>query len=264
MPVEAKVICDSLGSTGTRLTTVEVKLHRFVLAELNTHRMFSRNSASSRAIPVEKMIQRAIEDPAIPLHWGQNQKGMQANEELPGEAVVECRREWLYARNDAVNAVRKLINLGLHKQVANRLLEPFMWHTVIISATEWDNFFAQRCHAAAQPEMRAAAEAIRAVIEASNPVEVGDGWHLPYVSENEGLSIELAKKISVARCARVSCLTQDGVRDTRLDLELHDRLASAAPPHASPFEHVATPAPLSDHLPGNFRGWMQLRHRMGI
>jgi hypothetical protein len=204
---------------------------------------------------------------------------MQADQELSEATIEECKREWLFARNDAVKAVERLTSRGLHKQTANRILEPFLWHTVIITATEWENFFAQRCHPAAQPEMRAAAEAIRVAVTTSTPAPVSEGsWHLPYVSENEGLALELAKKVSVARCARVSYLTQDGVRDTRLDLELHDRLVGAVPPHASPFEHVARPCRFEydcedDHYSvyhedvnkqGNFKRWVQYRHELGI
>jgi thymidylate synthase ThyX len=236
-----------------------------VLAELNTHRALSRNSASSRARPVAKVLAEVTEDPALPVEWGRNQSGMQARERLDDGASAKADDVWLAARDAAVEHARQLVDLGVHKQLANRLLEPFLWHVVVVSATEWDNFFAQRCHPDAQPEIRGAAEAMRDAIDASTPTPVGEGgWHLPYLREGEldelfaaGHDLEVAKRISVARCARVSYLTQDGVRDWSKDLDLYERLTTQQPPHASPLEHVATP---DAHGTGNFRGWQQLRH----
>lgn len=274
MPPSAKVICDSINESGNRLTTLEVVMHRFVLAEFNTHRVFSRNSASSRAIPVEKQIKKVLEDPAFPLHWGKNQKGMQSEEELNEEEQRVAKTEWLLARDRAVDSAQFLVEVGVHKQITNRLLEPFMWHTAIVSSTEWDNFFKQRCSPLAQPEIQAVAYMIRVAMENSKPnlLKVGD-WHLPYIDFNIdgfGLSIhsdavENLKKVSVSRCARVSCMTHLGVRSMGEDLKMYNRLATADPPHSSPFEHVATPYlskdPYSEELIlGNFVGWKQLRH----
>ena len=183
----ATVVADSLAPDGSRLTTIEVTLHRFVLAELNTHRVFSRNSASSRAIPVHKQVERVVHDPAVPVEFGSNQRGMQAGDPLVGEGEARARHTWLAARDAAVEAAEALRELGVHKQVTNRLLEPFMWHTVIVSATWWDGFWEQRCSPLAQPEIRVAAEAMRAAYDASTPVEVGaDGWHTPYLRPEDG------------------------------------------------------------------------------
>lgn len=266
----AKVILDSISPMGDRLVTVEAKIHRFVLAELNTHRMFSRNSASSRAIPIEKMIARVMTDPALPMEWGSNKPGMQAGAPLSDTDIQLATGMWLRARDLAVNQASALNELGLHKQVANRLLEPFMWHTVIITATEWENFFSLRCHPDAQPEMRYAAEAIRDAIAASTPKFLDYGeWHTPYIQEDEYGTLELVPrlKVSAGRCARVSHLTQDGIRDTKLDVGLFDRLTSSVPMHSSPLEHVATPDPprldFGTTL-GNFQGYRQLRHSMGV
>jgi thymidylate synthase ThyX len=236
-----------------------------VLAELNTHRALSRNSASSRARPVAKVIADVVEDPAMPLEWGRNQSGMQARERIDDAHAAQADDVWISARDAAVAHAQQLVELGVHKQLVNRVLEPFLWHVVVVSATEWDNFFAQRCHPDAQPEIRGAAEAMRDAIAASTPAEVREGgWHLPYLREGEldellaaGHDLDVAKRISVARCARVSYLTQDGVRDWSKDLELYDRLTTQQPPHASPLEHVATPDGTGT---GNFRGWQQLRH----
>jgi thymidylate synthase ThyX len=236
-----------------------------VLAELNTHRALSRNSASSRARPIHKVIAEVMDDPALPVEWGRNQSGMQARERVDDGEAADADKVWLDARDAAVEAANELDDLGVHKQLVNRLLEPFLWHVVVVSATEWDNFFAQRCHPDAQPEIRAAADAMRGAIEMSTPEPVAEGgWHLPYLRPGEleelaaaGHDIEVAKRISVARCARVSYLTQSGVRDWSKDLDLYERLTTQQPPHASPLEHVATPAPEGS---GNFRGWQQLRH----
>jgi hypothetical protein len=261
----ARIVADSVSPAGVRLVTVEASIHRFVLAELNTHRALSRNSASSRARPVAKVLADVIEDPAMPVEWGRNQSGMQAHDRVDAAAADAADRVWLAARDAAVAHAQQLADIGVHKQLVNRVLEPFLWHVVVVSATEWDNFFAQRCHPDAQPEIRTAAEAMRDAIAASTPAGVGDGeWHLPYLRDGEldellaaGHDLEIAKRISVARCARVSYLTQSGVRDWSKDLELYDRLTTQQPPHASPLEHVATPDSTGT---GNFRGWQQLRH----
>jgi len=260
------VIADSTSPSGTRLTTLEVQLHRFVLAELNTHRVFSRNSASSRAIPIAKQIERVLSDPALPLEYGSKRSGMQAGPPLEGDNLVEAQQIWLAARDRAVAAARDLLQLGVHKQVANRLLEPFMWHTVIVSSTDWDGFWTQRCSPLAQPEIRVAAEAMRAAVGRSTPVVCAHGdWHLPYITEADRSEAnhehETLRRVSAARCGRVSYLTHDGRRDLDEDLKLYDRFVTADPPHASPLEHVATPAPSSNGGQlGNLRGWRQLRH----
>ena len=287
MAYAAKIITDSVSEVGDRLTTMEVTFPRMVLGEFNTHRAFSRNSASSRAIPVEKQLQRILNDPFIPVWWGRKQSGMQADHELVGHDLEQAKAQWLAARDSAVDHVRRLLELGLHKQITNRLLEPFMWHTVIVTATEWGNFFALRANPMAQPEIRVIAEMMRDLYEESTPALVREGeWHLPLIQPEERDGVfefsEDARKISAARCARVSYLTHDGKRDLEADLKLYDRLADAG--HMSPFEHVATPLPSSpwrmsrtgewisgeeddllDELDlyarwsGNFRGWKQLR-----
>lgn len=271
----AKVIADSVNSEGDRLITIEATMHRFILSEFNTHRTFSRNSASSRAIPVSKQLEKIQADPAMPIEYGTNQRGMQAGDPLTGLTAGQASYHWLKARDSAYLSSERLSgDLNVHKQVANRILEPWMWHTVIFSATEFDNFFEQRCSPLAQPEICDIATKIKDAVDASTPVNLWDGdWHLPYIHDDEqDLDLDIKKKISVARCARVSYLTHDGVRDTSKDLELYDRLVNANPPHWSPLEHVATPD-LSNKVflksrknvfavpvIGNFVGWRQMRH----
>lgn len=279
----AKVIADSTFENGTRLTTMEIKLHRFVLAELNTHRVFSRNSASSRAIPVSKQLQRIRDNLAMPVVWPKEQKGMQGGETHDDETVERLTDLWYSAAADVCDLAQFLHESHkLHKSVTNRLLEPFMWHTVVITATAWDNFFLQRCSPLAQPEIRLAAQLAYEAMNESEPLELLEGmWHLPYITNADDLELSDIIKVSAARCARVSYLTQDGTRDTSADLALYDRLVSADPKHWSPLEHPATPWPANkqdgaleiqteegdtisvplDHLPktGNLLQWRSLR-----
>lgn len=293
------VLADSVSPEGHRITTFEVTFPRLVLAEFNTHRVFSRNSASSRAIPVATQLRRVLEDPYVPAGFGTNQPGMQAGEDLAGDDHERARREWLAARDSAVAHVLALVAdpsvvpagatldellallddlkprlasrdlpdgwLNVHKQLANRLLEPFMWHTLIVTATEWDNFFHLRAHPDAQPEIQEIARMMRAAHEASEPAEVAYGaWHLPLIGENggdpadAGLSEEELLKVATGRCARVSYLTHAGTRDPSADLVLHDRLLESG--HLSPFEHPARPLrPEEGEFSGNFRGWRPYR-----
>ena len=294
MGFDAKVLADSVSPAGHRLTTLEATFPRFVLAEFNTHRVFSRNSASSRAIPVAKQLRRVLDDPYVPIEFGSNQPGMQAGPALRGAARDAAEAEWLAARDDAVRHVLGLITspenaaghddlhacleaaqgllkeppaewLNVHKQVANRLLEPFMWHTVIVSSTTWDNFFNLRCHPDAQPEIRLIAAKMREAVERSVPTRLEpDEWHLPLVGEaerEETSSAEELAKVSIGRCARVSYLTHAGTRDLAADVVLYDRLLESG--HMSPMEHVArpmTPAELErSEWSGNFRGWIAHR-----
>ncbi len=254
----ARVLTDSVSPAGIRLTTLEVRFPRFILSEMNTHRVFSRNSASSRAVPTKKMIERVLAHPAMPVEWGVNKPGMSASEALGEGQAEEAAAEWLRARDSAVEHVRNLQRLELHKQVINRLLEPFMWHTVIITATEWENFFTLRLAENAQPEIRAAAQRMRRAIDTSEPKAVGLGeWHLPLIQDDERrLPVDTLKMVSAARCARVSYLTHEGQRDLEKDVELCERLR--ADRHLSPFEHVATPSDDVD-FHANFRGWIQMR-----
>ena len=262
MTHSARVIADSISPDNLRITTLEVVFPRIVLAEFNTHRMFSRNSASSRAIPVEKMIESVSTNPYIPTHWGKNQKGMQADREINEHDARIAEVIWLDAIRIAIKQARDLLEIGVHKQITNRLLEPFMWHTVIITATEWDNFFHLRCNKDAHPEIRIVAEKMREAIEKSKPqsLDYGD-WHLPY-SDNRRHAIDGWKDISVGRCARVSYLTHTGIRDPEEDIALAQRLLKAG--HMSPFEHVAKPITkeFAEHHGwwcGNFHGWIQYR-----
>lgn len=288
--ISAKIVADSISEHGIRLTTMELNYHRFIHSEFMTHRMFSRNAASSRAIPIEKMLEQVQENPAMPIHWGKNQPGMQAREEcnnLVGmdwdyynDWDVKGSREaaWIEASNNARNKALAFSFSGYHKQIVNRLLEPFQYIKVIVTATEWDNFFKLRLHEDAQPEIAQLALRMKEAMGASSPVTLLPGqWHLPYIQEEDCLrtTTDNFVKLSVARCARVSMLNHDGSNPhVEKDLYLYDRLVGSTPEHASPSEHQACPMPsdvdfttkgvshldkYGNYWSGNFRGFLQYR-----
>lgn len=146
--ISAEIIADSINTAGQRITTAILTFPRFVLAELNTHRAFSRNSASSRAIPFNKMVEMVKTDPFIPIAWQKNHKGMQGTEYLDksyNSSGYYAEYAWLEARNRAVDLATSLDKLDVTKQLTNRLLEPFLWHRVLVTSTEWGNFFELRC-----------------------------------------------------------------------------------------------------------------------
>lgn len=291
MTITAKIIADSISPAGIRLVTMQWRYPKFIHGEVMTHRVFSRNASSSRAIPVERMIQDVIDDPAMPVFWGRNQKGMQAVEELTdydrGGAIIQ----WLKGRDEAVRTAQRMITHSVHKQIVNRIIEPWCHINTLVSSTEWANFDALRMHKDAQPEMRALAEAAYAAREQSIPVRLYPGqWHLPYVDPSRDVNLlpsqspyalridngkwftDLLIKISVARCARVSYMTHEGkppnIDD---DLALYERLVGSTPLHASPAEHQATPDGMVEGIGvehggwqnwdqhGNFAGWRQYR-----
>jgi thymidylate synthase ThyX len=261
--ISAKVLADTWFA-GSRLTTFELVYPRFILAEVNTHRQFSRNSASSRAIPVEAMIAAVEADPAGPVFWGKNQAGMSAAEELQGDHLQCAKDAWRSTVPYVVGTVKHMAALGLHKQIANRVLEPWVWVKTVLSATEWANFYALRTAAGAQPEFQALAEAMLAAHNASTPygydiAPEAMAWHLPYITAEERLTLSIKdqKKVSVARCARVSYTRHGQVKDLEDDRRLHDRLAASG--HWSPFEHVATPF---RGKWANFKNFMQYRYEM--
>lgn len=302
MSYYAKILADSVAPHGKRLTTFEVSMPKFIQAELNTHRMLSRNSASSRAIPFEKFVKQVVDDPVLPVWWGKNQSGMQANEELSSTELTNfkyvamrmqpphgmlsaqvdelipnndrdfAKRLWLSARDTAVSFAEVMHDIGVHKQIVNRVLEPWIFTTVIVSATEWDNFFKLRCHKDAQPEFRHVALMMQDAYKSNKPTRIQRGdWHLPLIDVSDRLelsidalrgpeakiaALEYLCKVSVGRCARVSYLTHDGKRDMNKDVELCQRLMTSG--HWSPFEHVATPAVTTSRV-GNYIGWTQFR-----
>jgi hypothetical protein len=258
-----------------RLDTLLLRYPKVIHAEFMTHRMFSRNAASSRAIPIEKLIQSVIDDPFIPLHWGKNQPGMQAGEEHSNQVhnwheydtplairdqFLTNEDAWLQAVDQAVRATEAFSEAGYHKQIVNRLLEPFSHITVVVSSTNWSNFLPLRDHPDAEPHMRLLAQEVRKALDGAEVQTLQPGeWHLPFVTAedwetawqcagrlNEGgvrmttpEQIQLLIKLSVARCASTSYKTVDGF-DMTLEraIELHDKLVGSRPLHASPAEHA--------------------------
>ena len=297
--ISAKVISDSVCPQGVRMTTMEIEYPRFILAELNTHRMLSKNSASSRAIPVKAMHEFIKDNPASPVSWGKNQPGMKASEDLKGPDLSEAKYIWGKAKEDALHWADALANrLGVHKQIANRITEPWMTMKTVISGTEWTNFFHLRNHADAQPEIKALAEAMTVAYTTHLPVALKPGeWHLPYITigtyvptgelqyfdENfNRLSLEDAKILSASCCAQVSYRKNDPTFEKAF--RIWEQLIENDPVHASPIEHQATPMDIdsmcrfepetwqlgvthvsanSDLWSGNLRGWIQHRKLIG-
>jgi thymidylate synthase ThyX len=266
MSYDVQIIADSVGPNGARITTFSLKYPRMVHAELMTHRMFSRNASSTRAIPTARMMEWVRQDPAMPVYWGKNQRGMQATAELTESEQKRAARVWRAARDEALDRAQQLLDFGVHKQIASRILEPWAHINVVVTATSFDNFFALRCHPTAMPEIQVlAVRMARAYLDnRPAPLEAGE-WHLPYVTpEDWPRSIADQIKISVARCARVSYRTFDGkAPDPEEDIALHDRLRDNG--HWSPFEHQAKAMNAGDgdsFRSGNFRGWVQYRQML--
>jgi thymidylate synthase ThyX len=320
---EAKIILDSI-CNGQRLTTMQVTHPRIVHSEFMTHAMFARNASSSRAIPFKKTVQKVMEDPFIPEHWGINQYGMQAAEELTGAKREHAIAKWLEARDESVRLATEMasqtclrcegsgkvsnlrlnpmehinvtcpdcdgdgLGLNVHKQIVNRLIEPWSWITVCVTgdAAAWSNYFALRCHPDAQPDIQKQAYMAQKEYFSSVPQVLQAGqWHAPYIRTEEIIEIkslhgvtkcawelekeqgyhdfdsELVVKISTGRCARTSYLTQEGSRDYNEDIKLHDRLRYHTPLHASPFEHVCQ-AKGDNVRYAKYTGWKAYRHML--
>ena len=306
--IKSEIICDSLNPKGRRLTTYILEYPRYIHSEIMTHRVFSKNSASSRAIPIEKFIQQIKDNPAMPEHWGKNQSGMRANEELDNvdktedwylfssddDAEIEkvtklekAKRLWLLARNAAIGFAEELNRIGLHKQIANRILEPWFHMRIILSGTEFENFFALRAHKDAHPDLQKLAYLMLEQYNTSQPNKFKAGaWHIPFgdkMDEDRINKLAASKykedtnngvvdsyehvdkiisniqiKIAVARCARISYYNYEGKDDYEADIKLCDRLFANTPKHLSPTEHVAQSME-SDEWCGNFRGFKQFR-----
>lgn len=301
MTIQAKIVAHSRHAMFNNqnvgpvpdIVTFLLRYPRFIHAEVMTHRLFSRNASSSRAIPVKRMIEDVLRDPAMPIHWGKNQRGMQADGEhdypifldtfYDSDGVLDhhtmeygAEQAWLFARDRAVEVAKAFDAAGYHKQVVNRLIEPFTHINVVVTATNYANFFWLRRHPDAQPEIKALADAMWEALQASTPTILRPGdWHLPFVTDADKVragDIQDLIKVSVARSARTSYLTHDGREpDYDEDVSLYERLVGSAPLHASPAEHQAkADLPIftgmntvgweNEHLSGNFDpGYIQFR-----
>lgn len=254
---EAKIIADTINPNENRVTTFLLTYPRFIHSEVMTHRAFSRNAASSRAIPISKIIEQVRTNPAMPIRWGKNGKGMQDHGSFNKEESENARMLWIEAAESAVVSAQKLQEAGLHKQIVNRVLEPFMWMTTLVTATDFENFFSLRLHKDAQPEFQHLSHIMLQEYVKSAPrnADWGD-WHIPFGDQLDStVDVNTKLKIATARAARTSYLTITGAIDIQRDIDLHDTLAESG--HWSPFEHSCFAV---HHTVGNFRGWRQYRH----
>lgn len=272
--IKATVIADSVHhATGTRITTFELVYPRFIHSEFMTHRVFNRNASSSRAIPTSKFIEQVRNEPVMPSHWGKNQKGMQAFEELSEDQRSDAIFIWEQAASSVATYAEMLRRGQVHKQIVNRILEPFTHIHVVVTSTSWANFYGLRDHEDAQPEIRELAQAMRKAHNESTPKALPQGeWHLPYIAHIDCVGAYnyckhqritrdepsreevygLLLKVSAARCARASYNNFEGRPSTiEEDLGLFAKLVENQPIHASPTEHQATPMLFGDKFINN-------------
>lgn len=255
--ITAEIVADSVYKE-KRITSFLLTYPRFIHSEFMTHRQITKNSSSSRAIPVKKLIEDIRNNPAMPIHWGKAQKGMQADNEVDELTKTLCVDIWLASMENAIDSAERLLQKGIHKQVANRLLEPYAHMRVLATATDWDNLYALRAHRDAQPEFRELAHNMICAYIKNTPKQLNlNEWHIPYCDRFvEGLTIEQKLKVGTARAARTSYMSFNNEINYEDDYRLHDDLFSAG--HMSPFEHLAQ-AVDSDEYFGNFKGWLQYR-----
>jgi len=279
MSFECKVIADTI-SHKKRITTLEITYPRFIHAEIMTHRDRARNAGSSRAIPWATMSERIQNHPVIPIKWGLEQKGMQTGDDIPPELAALAEYLWLMARTEAMQYADQIHNIGktygqfygdykyqdvrIHKSIPNRITEPWMWITVVMTATSWRNFFKQRVDSQAEIHMQEIAKLMLATVKNSDPVEAD--MHLPYIQEDDwntpvplpGPSQSILAqmmKVSTARCARVSYVQHGQKTKSFLaDLALGEKLETSG--HWSPFEH---PAVYTGERSGCYNGWQSYR-----
>lgn len=268
MSMFAKIILDSVSNEGIRLTTFHLRYWRPIHSELMTHKVFSRNARSSRAVPSKVLLTESIFTP----QFGMNQPGMQSDILASPELQEKWAQEW----QNLAQVTREQVDLwqqeGMHKQHANRPLEWFGWIDVLVSSTYWKNFYNLRISEYAQPEFDALARVMFQAQQSSRPMLLQPGeWHLPYITDDEKKNwfIVDLKKLSTARCARLSYKPFDGSDSLEKEIQRYEALVVSRPVHASPAEHQATPDYFvsagrggfwsSIALHGNFHGWVQHR-----
>lgn len=267
-----KIVADSISPQGIRITTFHLRYWRAIHAELMTHRVFSRNARSSRAVPSKVLLTEPI---FIPV-FGMNKPGMQSDLIAPDDLQMKWRNEWQDLAAICREYVERWSAEGMHKQHANRPLEWFGWIDVLVTSTSWENFWALRISEYAQPEFDQLAQNMKAAMDRSEPRLLNPGqWHIPYITQEDQqhYTLEEALKLSTARCARLSYKPFDGKADYEAEVARYEKLVVSSPVHASPAEHQATPdewlITYADQdgigdwrrpdLHGNFTGWIQHR-----
>lgn len=292
--INVKLLTDSVSSVyGTRLRTFELEYQRFFHSEGLTHRMLSKNSSSTRAIPVDRAIELVMEKTAMPIHWGENNPGMQSKRVLSDQQLELAKIEWLKLRDSIISHVKIMSDktgINGHKQWAGRPLEVMSFIKVVLTGTDLENLWYLRDHVDAQPEFRELVRGMQSVSEKSTPTVLKPGqWHLPYIDFIDGkyysngieLDLDTAKRVSASCCAQASYRKLDDsiekadkvFKMLNLDTESND------PKHSSPVEHQATPMD-DNSIPfnpntwehgithvrrdgslwsGNFRNWIQFR-----
>lgn len=279
--MQVEVILASSGrNSAPTIYTIRMRYPRIIHGEIMTHRLFSRNARSSRAVPVRTMLLETTTIPFIPWHWGANQKGMQATQECDETVLIpdwddidfhgkphlhphEREQAWLSARDAAVVHATAFMDAGYHKQNVNRLLEPFSWIDTLITSTDWDNFLWLRDHKGAEPHLQDLARLVKAAIEAAEIQELDAGqWHLPYITNadrreayngpSQQISWNWLCRISAARCARISYAPFDGDASYEKELERYESLVESDRVHASPTEHQAQ---VDRRIGGDFEKW---------
>lgn len=257
---KVKILADSVSKNGDRLVTYELTFWRAILPELTRHRCLSFSVRSSRAAQTDKLIEEVQASPWGPREWGKDQKGMVAEDKFTKKEFIEAfEYVWYQTANFSCQMAQTLAKAGIHKQVVNRMLEPYSCTHVVVSGTEWDNFFKLRTASDSQPEMQDLANKMKKLFDKHEPILLDDNkWHLPYITQKDRCKLTPSEccKVSAARCARVSYKLFDGTTDLQKDLELYEKLVNSH--HWSPLEHVAIPA-VHDYMESNFKGWNQLR-----
>lgn len=267
--MQVEVILASISPDNVPLYTIRLRYPRVIHSEIMTHRVFSRNARSSRAVPVKTMLNEVRNTPYVPWHWGQNQSGMQAEEECNttvsvlqqqydstfSKELISRSEAWLEAADTATNIAEAFMNAGYHKQNPNRLLEPFAYIDTLITATEWENFLWLRDHHAAEPHLQDLAQMVGLALNECKLIQLKPGeWHTPYITDedrehaltlfdhiNSVDEIQWLNAISAARCARISYKPFDGDASYEKEISRYQQLIESDRVHASPVEHQATP-----------------------
>lgn len=273
--ISAEIVADSINLNGNRLTTMLITFPRIILPEFNTHRMISKNTSSSRAIPFRKKLAEVENNPFIPLSFQKDHKGMQGTEYMDYDVAVDL---WLNTRDSAVKEAKALSEAGMTKQLVNRTIEAYTWTTMLVSGTEWENFFALRKHKDAEIHIQELASKMLEAMNDSTPIKIENGWHIPFgdkidlreawdayifiTSKDRTLPVvqtdeELKAWISCARAARLSYETFDNEINYEKDLTLAFNLALSG--HWSAFEHTSLTHKDMVDFHGNLKGWMQFR-----